>query len=68
MDFDKKYNTGLSESLDDAIARFDEFLSDGAIEFIAGLWDLQAGAFYYSNSAKEYKGFTPIRSRTNHAR
>ena len=59
MSFDKKYNTGLGEPLDDAIARFDEFLSDGATEFIAGLWDSQAGGFYYSNSAKEYKGFTP---------
>ncbi|MBQ7387375.1 MAG: hypothetical protein IJW03_04320 [Clostridia bacterium] len=58
-DFNKKYDTGLGESLDNAITRLDAFLSDGAIEFIAGLWDPEIGGFYYSQSGRDYKGFSP---------
>ena len=54
-----KYETSLGDLLDSSITRLDEFLSDGAIEFIASLWDPEVGGFYYSHSGRDYKGFAP---------
>ncbi len=55
----KQIATGLGKSIDKGLSELDALLSDGSLEFITGLWDGSAGGFYYSPSARDYKGYSP---------
>ena len=54
-----KINTGISREIDEALEELYSLYDRSVIEWFAGLWDPQAGGFYYSNSARDYEGFLP---------
>ena len=56
-EFDKRGGDGraIAESLDYLYAAY----SDGLPTWLAGLYDKEVGGFYYSNSARDNKGFLP---------
>ena len=48
-------NTPLADSLEGLVALF----NNDTVDWFAHLWDPEKGAFYYSNSGRDYEGFGP---------
>jgi len=51
----KGLEPGVAEAMDGLISLFDM----DTMRWLARLWDPTAGAFYYSNSGRDYEGFGP---------
>ena len=55
------------KSVSDAVRKLNTLFDENTYKWLAGLWDGEAGGFYYSNSARDNEGFYPDMESTAQA-
>ena len=55
------------KSVSDAVRKLNTLFDENVYKWLAGLWDGEAGGFYYSNSARDNEGFYPDMESTAQA-